>query len=306
MVYTGGQYGEYGEGAMNRKRTAILAVVAFACAVISFFNARLTALSIQKTESKPLGKWLSDASGTVVELEEKFNKELGGLVDNLAAQQKSLALALEDPCTPNEVVLERTEDVIGAHELLIRRVGEHVVELRDKLPAENRDYLMNLCAETVRGPISRLGGRTSGGGRRNQIGGGGPNGRGHGYGRGGGAGRGGGGGYGMRLRIRDRLARRLGLDQEQAKILQEKDPDFEANSVSLRYALMAEREKLLSLFENPQSSDNELLQQIEKLISTHSSIERRIAEHVLLLRPYLTVEQQKWLIGLCRRFESGS
>ena len=289
---------------MNRKRTAILAVVTFVCAVISFFNARLTALSVQKTESKPLGKWLSDASDTVVELEEKFNEELSGLVDNLAAQQKSLALALEDPCTPNEVVLEHTEDVIGAHEQLIRRVGEHVVELRGKLPAGNRDYLMHICADTVRGPISRLGGRTSGGARRNGIGGGGPDGRGRGYGRGGGAGRGGGGGYGMRLRIRDRLVRRLGLDQEQARLLQEKDPDFEANSMNLRYILITERQKLLSLFENPDSGDNELLQQIEKLISTHSSIERRIAEHVLLLRPYLTVEQQKWLIGLCRRSQA--
>ena len=290
---------------MNRKRTAILAVVAFACAVISFFNARLTALSVQKTESEPLAKWLSDASATVVELEKKFDEELDVFINNLTAQQKSLALTLDDPCTPNEIVMEHSEGVIGAHERLLRRVGEHVVELRGKLPADNRDYLMHLCAETVKGPISRLGGRV-GGGRRNGSGGGRSNGRGRGYGRGGGGGRGDGGGYGMRLRIRDRLARRLRLDQEQAKILQEKDPDFEANSMSLRNALMTERESLLSLFENPDSGDNELLQQIEKLISTHSSIERRIAEHVLLLRPYLTVEQQKWLIGLCRRSQDPS
>jgi len=286
---------------MNRKRTAILAIVAFACAAISFFNARLTALSNQNTEQRPSGQWLSDASSAAVELEEKFDEELGGLINNLAAQQKSLALALEDPCKPNEVVLEHTEDVIGAHEHLIRRVGEHVVELRGKLQADNRDYLMHLCAETVRGPMSRLGGRAGGGGRRNGTGGGGPDGRGYGYGRGGGAGRGGGGGYGMRLRVRDRLTRRLGLNQEQAKLLEEKDPDFEANSMNLRYALMTERKKLLSMFENPSSGDDELLQQIEKFISTHTWIERRIAEHVLVLRPYLTVEQQKWLIGLCRR-----
>ena len=295
---------------MNRKRTAMLAIVAFACGAISFFNARLTALSGQKTEHRPSEQWLSDASSAAVELEENFDEELGGLINNLAARQKSLALALEDPCTPNEVVLEHTEEVIGVHEHLIRRVGEHVVELRGKLQADNRDYLMHLCAETVRGPISRLGGRAGGGGRRNGIGGGrrrngtdpgGPDGRGYGYGRGGGAGRGGGGGYGMRLRARDRLARRLGLNQEQARLLEEKDPEFEANSMNLRYALMTEREKLLSIFENPNSSDGELLQQIENFISTYSSIERRIAEHVLLLRPYLTIEQQKWLIGLCQR-----
>ena len=286
---------------MNRKRTAILAIVAFACGAIAFFNARLSVLNDQKKEHKPSAQWLSDASRAAIELEEKFDEELDGLIKNLAAQQKSLALTLEDPCTPNEVVLEHTEAVIGAHEHLIRRVGEHVVELRGKLQADKRDYLMHLCAETVRGPMSRLGGRAGGGGRRNGTGGGGPGGRGYGYGRGGGAGRGGGGGYGMRLRVRDRLARRLGLNEEQAKLLLENDPDFDTSSMNLRNALMTEREKLLSIFENPNSSDGELLLQIENFISTYSWIERRIAEHVLVLRPYLTVEQQKWLIGLCRR-----
>jgi hypothetical protein len=286
---------------MNRKKTTILAIVAFVCGTISFFNARSTALSDQKTEHLPSGHWLSDASGAVVELDKKFNEELGDIVKNLLTQQKSLASVLDDPCTPNEVVLEHSENVILAHEHLIRRVGEHVVELRGKLQDDNRDYLMQLCAETLRGPMSRLGGRVGSGGRRNGMGGGGPNGRGRGYGRGGGAGRGGGGGYGRGLSVRDRLARRLGLDEEQARILEDKDPEFEASSEKLRNALMTEREKLLSMFENPNSGDEELLQQIEKFISTHSWIERRIAEHVLVLRPYLTIEQQKWLIGLCRR-----
>ena len=288
---------------MNRRRTTILAVVAFACAAVSFFNARLTALSTQEAGPAPSRQWLSEASGAAIELEERFEAELDELITNLAAEQKFLASALEDPCTSNEVVLERTENVIGAHKHLMRRVGEHVVELRGKLPANNRDYLMHLCAETVRGPISRLGGRV-GGGRQNGLGG--QGGRGYGYGRGGGAGRGGGGGYGLRLGGRNRLARRLRLNEEQVKLLQEKDPDFEANSMNLRDALMTERAKLLSMFENPNSGDDELLQQIERLISTHSWIERRIAEHVLVLRPYLTVEQQKWLVGLCRRSQDDS
>ncbi|GAJ23467.1 unnamed protein product, partial [marine sediment metagenome] len=118
--------------------------------------------------------------------------------------------------------------------------------------------------------MGRLGGRAGGGGRRNGTGGGGQGGRGYGYGRGGGAGRGNGAGYGLRLRVRDRLARRLGLDEEQVKLLLEKDPDFEASSMNLRNALMTEREKLLSIFENPNSSDAELLLQIENFISTYS------------------------------------
>lgn len=286
---------------MNRKRTTILAVVAFACAAVSFLNARSTALSDQEVEHRPSRKWLSDASPAAIELEEQFDEQLDELMNALAARQKFLALVLDDPCTPNEVVLKHTENVIAARENLVRRVGEHVVELRGKLPAANRDYLMGLCAEMVRGPMRRLGGQAGGQGRRNGSGGGGPGGRGYGYGRGGGVGRGGGGDNGLCLRIRNRLAHRLRLDEEQVKVLQEKDPGFEAVSVHLRDALMTERAKLLSVFEDAESSDDELLQQIDMLISTHSRIERRIAKHVLVLRPYLAVEQQKWLIGLCRR-----
>ena len=296
---------------MNRKRTAVLAIVAFVFGAVSFLNARLIALSDQEAGPAPSRQWLSEASGAAIELEERFGAELNGLIANLAAEQKLLASVLEDPCTPNDVVLERTENVIGSHKHLMRRVGEHVVELRGILPASNQDYLMNLCAETVRGPISRLGSRV-GGGRQNGFGRPGPGGRGNGYGRGGGAGlgggagRGGGGGYGLRQRVRDRLARRMRLDEEQVSILWDKDSEFEADSVLLRDVLLAERTKLLALFEDPKSTDEELLQQIDKLILAHSQIERRIAEHVLVLRPYLTVEQQKWLIGLCRRSQDDS
>ncbi len=286
---------------MNRKETAMLAVVAFACAAISFLSARSAALTNQKAARGSSQPWLSDASPVAVELEEKFAEELDRLRSTLVEQQKSLAAVLEDPCTPNEVVLKQTENVITAHEHMIRRVGEHLVELRGKLSAGNRDHLMGLCAETARGPMRRLGGRAGGFGQRN---GGGPEGRGYGYGRGGGAGRRGGGGNGLQLGARNRLARRLRLSEEQVRVLQEKDPDFETDSVHLRDALLAERVKLLSMFEDAESGDDELLQQIESLVVTHSRIERRIAEHVLVLRPYLGVEQQKWLIGLCRHLES--
>jgi len=286
---------------MSRKSTAIVAAAAFVCGAISFFNGRSTALSEREMQYARSQKWLSDASRGTIELEQRFSKEVDGLVANLTAKQTTLASALEDPCTPDEVVRQYAESVTAAHEHLIRRAGQHVVELRDKLPAENRDYLMNLCAETLRGPISRLGE---------------PSGRGYGYGRGGGGGRGlgpgggrglgPGGGYGMGMSAKDRLARRLRLDQEQIDILQDKDSGFEADSTQLRDALLAERTNLLALFENPQSTDDALLQQIDKLIEAHSQIERRITEHVLVLRPYLTVEQQKWLIGLCRRTQEGS
>ena len=293
---------------MNRKRTAILAIVSFVCGAGAFFNARLAALNRRQADAGTSRQWLNEASAAAIEQEERFEAELNLLTASLAAEQKSLASALEDPCTPNEMVLERTERVAQAHGHLLRRVAEHIVELRGKLPESNQSYLMGLCAETVRGPMCRTGGR-AGGGRHDGPGGGpGPRGRGNGRGRGAGFGRGGGGrgGYGMRMGARDRLARRLGLNEEQVSILQDKDSGFETDSERLRDALLAERTTLLALFEAPDSTDEELLQQIDKLISAHSRIERRIAEHVVVLRPYLTVEQQKWLIGLCRRSQDDS
>ena len=278
---------------MSRKKTAILGVVAFVCGAMSFFNARSTALS--EKEPQP---WLSDASESTVALEDEFNQELSALIENMVDRQKSLGLVLEDTATSDEVVLEHGENVIGAHELLTRRAGEHVVALRGKLPAGNRQHLMRLCAEIFRGPLCRLQGRGGGRGKRNGSGIG--MGNGLGYGRQG-AGRGPRGGRGMRHGVCNRLANCLRLDEGQVNLMHEKDPAFETDTGDLRDVLLTERATLLSMFEDPQSRDDQLLQQIEKLVSAHSGIERRIIKHVLVLRPHLTVEQQKWLIGLCRR-----
>jgi hypothetical protein len=275
---------------MNTKRTAILGVVAFACGAISFFDARSTALSGTKSES-----WLSDVSNSVLALEEEFEQEMAAQIAMLMDEQESLGSALEDPCTPDEVVVKQAEKVIGAHERLMRRAGEQIVKLRGKLSADNREHLMHLCAETVRGPVRRLEGRGSGRGRSDDSG------RGYGYGRRG-RGRGATGeGYGMRRAIRNRLSNRLELDERQVNLLYREDAEFDTETADLRERLLAERAKLLSMFEDSGSGDSQLLRQIEKLITAHSAIERRVVRHVLVLRPYLTGEQQKWLIGLCRR-----
>lgn len=272
---------------MNRRKTMIVGLVAFACGAISFFDARSTALS-----DKASSQWLKDPSKLVVALEEQFNRELTGLIAKLMDRQKSLGLALEDPCTPDRVILQRSENVIVAHEHLMSRTGDHVIELRGKLAADNREHLMRLCAETLRGPVCRMNGQ----GRGRGMG----NGRGYGYGPGRGR------GFGTHRGICNRLANCLSLDEGQVSLMHEKDPGFEAETAQLREALLAERAKLLSMFEDSKSDVESLKQQIERLITAHSSIERRIVRQVLVLRPYLTVEQQKWLIGLCRRSQGNS
>ncbi|MBN2314450.1 MAG: periplasmic heavy metal sensor [Sedimentisphaerales bacterium] len=277
---------------MSRNRTIVFIVVVVACGVISFVSTRLAATGSQKNEHDGSIPWLAQAAPSVIELEEKFNKEADGLIEDLLQKQNSLALAIEDPYTPDASILAQVEKATASHEHLLRRVGEHVAMLRLKLPAEQRERLMGLCANVIRGPIGQGRGRGYG------YGGGRGMGRGQ---RGWGRGREGGGrGYGQRRGQRGRLAQRLGLTDEQIQITQEQDPDFGADLAQLRNTLFADRENLLSMFEDPQIENETLLKQINRLISSHSRVERRLAQHLLILRPHLNVEQQKWLIGLCR------
>ena len=119
--------------------------------------------------------------------------------------------------------------------------------------------------------------------------------RGRGFGRGAG-----GRGYGLRRRQRGRLAQRLNLTDEQIRIAQGQDPNFESDLAGLRNSLLTERAKLVRMFEDAQTDNKQLLEQIDKMISTHSQVERRIARYLLVLRQHLNPEQQKWLIGLCK------
>ncbi|MCD6394151.1 MAG: hypothetical protein J7M40_11660, partial [Planctomycetes bacterium] len=116
-------------------------------------------------------------------------------------------------------------------------------------------------------------------------------------GRGGRGFRGGRGGNGFRG---GGLAGRLGLTNRQLEMAEEYDPDFQVDIEGLRSDLLQRRANLLTAFENSQISDIDLLKNIDELITVSNRIEKRVTEHLLTLRPYLGVEQQKRLVGLCR------
>ncbi len=273
---------------MSRSRAIILTAVIAISGGISFVATRLAATGPRQTGPAGSVTWLSGAPDSVVELEKTFGGQADALIETLLQEQKNLGTAIEDPCTPDAAILARVETVIAAHENLLRQVGEHIAVLRLELPAGQCERLMDLCAETVRGPLIRAGGGSRMGPR-------------DGSGAGRGYGRGAGGGYGRGRMLGGGLAQSLRLTDEQIRIGQEQDPGFETDSASLRDTLLSERTKLLGIFENPATTNDDLLAQLDKLILTHSQIERRVASHVLVLRPHLTADQQKWLIGLCRR-----
>jgi len=278
---------------ISQKRAIMLTTIVVLCGTMSFFRTRMVTMAARQRQQTMTTGWLDKMPLGLVEFEKSFAEESDELTKALAEQQQTLASTLEDPCSTNEAILSEVENAICAYERLMKRVGQHVVELRSKLPATKQDYLMELCAEVVRSLMRGLAGQGGNSGRGDMAR--------RSAGRGRGRGRRQGNGYGQRQRTRGRLAYRLRLTEEQIKAIQEKDPQFEADSIQLAEALIAEGAKLLSLFENRHSSDEQLLQQIDRLVACHSRTERRIAEHVLVLRAYLDIEQQKWLIGLCCR-----
>jgi len=95
------------------------------------------------------------------------------------------------------------------------------------------------------------------------------------------------------------LERWLRLDSDQAARIQELKPDFEKEVARLRQELRDARSELINLFENDQTTDEELRQQIETVIQTHNQVERYVADYLIAVRKHLTPAQQNRLFSLC-------
>lgn len=95
------------------------------------------------------------------------------------------------------------------------------------------------------------------------------------------------------------VAEWLQLEPARAEAVQKADPGFDTESQGLTTGLNAEREKLAALLDDPKSADPQVLDQVERVIAAHNALERRVAKHVLAIRPHLTAEQQKRLMGQC-------
>lgn len=94
------------------------------------------------------------------------------------------------------------------------------------------------------------------------------------------------------------LMRWLNLSEEQTTHVYDADPGFSENALKLRRELDAARETLANLLEDAGSSDEAVLDQIEKVVGTQSQLERCVAEHLLKIRKILTPDQRKQLFKL--------
>lgn len=94
----------------------------------------------------------------------------------------------------------------------------------------------------------------------------------------------------------------LRLTPQQAADVGGTETAFAADRVMLEAKLGSERERLATLLEDPATSDDDILQQVENVIAAHNALERRVAAHLMAMRPHLTAAQQKRLFD---RFASG-
>ena len=280
---------------MKHAEKIILTTLLLVSAAVSFSIARMTAIA----EEGSSHQWLNSLSDDTIELEKRFDAKCGQLAQTLINEQKALAAILADVSAPDKAIIDQVEAVSRAHEKLMRSVTEHLIKVHRHLPLPQRELLMQFCAESLRGD-----GRALDGSRTAYC-----DSCGHTCGlpcpgscslKGGleccksctntacpARGKG--------------FAQILMLNDQQLETIKKQDPAFAADSKILRQQLLQHRSKLRAMFEDPEATDHDLMQEVDRMIAAHKAIEKRVAEYVVLLRPHLTQEQQKWLIGLCFR-----
>jgi len=274
---------------MTRQGVLILAVLAFVAGATAFYIGRTRAAG---------QSWLKNAPREAVEADRQFEEQARRLADAVRAEQIALATMLADANSSGEQVFGQVDRTTESHGTLIRTVGRHLVQLRDTLPRSQAKTLMQWCAGSVRGQVQRRyrwhGGAQDAAGGRGYMGGRGTMGR---------RGRGGPGYRGGQSRGRagsdSGLVRSLQLTDEQVAWIGQQDPNFEPDCSVLKDRLNGVHTQLVASLEDAQIDREVLLKRIDDLVQAHADLEKRVARHVVLLRPHLSAEQRERLAGLC-------
>lgn len=281
---------------MKRRDTCILFGVILAAGAAAFCVGRAEARRQRADATSPQAPWR--ASPEMVQTEQRFEQQTRQRIEEVRAKQAELALMLPDDRFTGPQILGQVDDIAQSYAALARSVGGHMALLRSTLPQAQRQQVMQSCANSLRGSMQRRyrwrgGAQDQGesfrGGRRS------------GWGRVPGPG----GGYGKQYRggrnegPQD-LAGRLRLTQEQRAWIEQQDPNFEAECTMLRDRLYEAHASLVAGLESAQATEQELTAKVDALIEAHNRLEKRVAEHIVLLRPQLSQRQRDQLRELCR------
>jgi hypothetical protein len=285
---------------VKRRETVILIGVILAAGTAAFSVGRTAALRRSANVAGPQDQWLRDASPDAVQTEHHFEEQTRQRLEEVRAKQDVLASMLPDDRFTGLQILGQVDDIARSYATLARSVGGHMVYLRSVLPEIQGQQVMQSCANSLRGSLQRR--YRWRGGAQDQGEGSPPGGRRGGWGRGAG---GQGSGYGRQYRggrggDTPGLARRLQLTQEQDTWIQQQDPNFAEQSAALRERLYEVHADLVASLERTEMTGQELAAKIEAVIEAHETLEKRVAQHIVLLRPQLSPEQRDRLCDECR------
>ena len=90
----------------------------------------------------------------------------------------------------------------------------------------------------------------------------------------------------------------LDLTDEQIAEINTLDGSFADDLNDARTKLNEARSALAMLFEQAETTDEQLCEGVEAVIAAHNALERRVAEHLILVRKHLTPTQQGRLFAL--------
>lgn len=277
---------------MNRRRfIVLLAVAVLASGAVSFVAGRL--LAARRERESVSDGWLRGAAAPVRQAERRFEQQAQQLVETVASRKQDLAALLVDPRSPDAAILAQVQRVLASNRALMLAVGGHLIELRDSLPPQAKQRLMNSCVGSLEGRVRRRyrwrGGAGDDAGRR-----------------GGGYGRGPGGGFGVGRRRQYRGGRggepadKLQLTAEQIAFARQHDPNFSADCARLTGEVAAAYASVLTALEDLRTGESQLLARLDELVDAHGQLELRVARHVILIRPQLSAQQRQRLAGLSR------
>ena len=279
-------------------RTVVILFLASVVGVGSFYITRSLEADNVYSAQICMRNWLAltdEQEKVIQQSDPDFDTEAAELSLAFMSERQQLARFLDVTNSTDEEITAQVERVIKANVALIRRVVTYILAIRKHLSPKQQQPLMHLCSNIIQGRAGkrRLLGGTNGGSGKQYFGRGKGNGR-----RPGRYGPGSGRGQGRGRRYRGGLSRNIEFTPEQIQAIQRLDPGFEAKSVELAKIASKEHEQLALLLETPSENDNVILQQLEKLLEARAQLERLTSQHVLLIRPHLSPEQQKILVGL--------
>ncbi len=91
----------------------------------------------------------------------------------------------------------------------------------------------------------------------------------------------------------------LGASEAQKAELRGHDPTFAADLNQLKTELQNKKQGFAALLEKSDASDDAVRSQLEAVLNTSNTIERRVANYLLSVRDHLTSDQRRKLFGLC-------